>query len=109
HELTSIGGTMDGSGNILTTYSSFSYSYLVGTASKALLQTVDILDPVNHNATYHRVYTYNRLNRLTVADVTQNGSEVQKRSAIATLAAMNCKVKRKEERPLPIPTTAMAT
>ncbi len=78
HQLTSIGGTMDSSGNILTTYSSFSYSYLSGTTQTALLQSVDQLDPVSHSATYHRAYSYDSQNRLTVADATKAGTETEK-------------------------------
>jgi YD repeat-containing protein len=78
HELTTKGGTMDSSGNILTTYESFTYSYTSGTTQTALLQNVTLLDPVQHTATFVRTYNYDSQNRLTVDDVTQNGSEVQK-------------------------------
>jgi YD repeat-containing protein len=54
HELTNIGGTMDSNGTILTTYDSFTYTYTSGTTQTALLQTVKLLDPVQHTATFVR-------------------------------------------------------
>ncbi len=80
NELTSIGGAMNTQGQITTTYSSFTYTYKVGSTPKAVVQTVDLLDPVNWQSgtIYHRAYSYDSQNRLTIADVTQNSIEVEK-------------------------------
>ncbi len=79
HELTAIGGTMDSQGNIQTTYSSFTYTYNAGSSPTQLVQTVKYLDPVNWTSgTYYtREMTYDSQNRLTDADVYENGQEVQ--------------------------------
>jgi len=75
HELTSIGGTMDSSGNILTTYSSFQYSYLSGSTQTALLQKVTVLvDPFNQSTLTAWAYGYDSQNRLITANKTDAGN-----------------------------------
>ncbi|MFL5627424.1 MAG: RHS repeat-associated core domain-containing protein [Ktedonobacteraceae bacterium] len=75
HQLTSIGGTMDNSGTILTTYSSFTYTYTSGTTQTALLQTVKLLDPIGHINSYTRDYSYDSMNRLTNAEVFNSSNQ----------------------------------
>ncbi len=75
HELTSIGGTMDSSGNILTTYSSFQYSYLSGSTQTALLQNVTVhVDPFNQSTQTAWAYGYDSQNRLITANKTDAGN-----------------------------------
>ncbi len=75
HELTSIGGTMDSSGNILTTYSSFQYSYLSGSTQTALLQNVTVhVDPFNQSTLTAWAYSYDSQNRLITANKTDAGN-----------------------------------
>lgn len=72
---------MDSNGHILTTYDSFSYSYMKGSAATALLQTVTLLDPVNWQSgtLYTRNDTYDTQNRVTAVDVLNSSKiEVQK-------------------------------
>lgn len=82
HETSSIGGTLDGNGNIQTTYSSFTYSYnLTSSTYSNLVQKVTLLDPTNWSsqAYYTRTYSYDGASRLTVADVTNKfNTEVEK-------------------------------
>ena len=78
HELTNIGGTMDSSGNILTTYDSFKYSYTSGSTNTALLQSTQVLvDPVNHSTLTAWAYSYNSQNRLTIATKTDAGNPLR--------------------------------
>ena len=52
------------------------YTYMQVTMPTALVQTVDLLDPVNWQSgtSYHRVYSYDGQNRLTDAVVYPHGS-----------------------------------
>src|SRR5579884_478871 len=64
--LTSIVAQLNG-----TALTSYQYSYKnpnTGAMSN-LLQTEDLLDPLKQNNTYHRVYSYDSLSRLTQANV----------------------------------------
>src|SRR5579883_259561 len=76
HVLTARAGKMS-NGQISTTYASYSYSYMNGSTPTDLLQKVSLLDPVGHSATYSRDYSYDTMNRLTNAEVYNNGTEVQ--------------------------------
>jgi YD repeat-containing protein len=65
-------------GQITTAYLNFSYFYTAGSAQTQLLQSVKLLDPVGHSATYTRNYSYDTMNRLTNAEVfNSSNQEVQ--------------------------------
>jgi RHS repeat-associated protein len=74
HVLTDVGGTMDSSGNIETTYDSYTYSYMNGTSPTQLVQTVTFLDPFD-NTSYTRNYSYDSQNRVTDVDVYYTGQQ----------------------------------
>src|SRR5579885_2498371 len=74
HVLTAKAGKMSG-GSITTTYASYSYSYMKGSTPTDLLQSVTLLDPVGHSATYTRDYSYDSMNRLTNAEVFNSSSQ----------------------------------
>ncbi len=77
HETSVKGGVMNAQGAITTTYDSFTYSYMAGSTSTALLQSVTFLDPVGHSTTYKRTYTYDSQNRLLGAAVTNVATSSQ--------------------------------
>jgi len=70
-----VGGVMNSQQQITTAYSSFTYTYTQGSTPTSLVQTVDLLDPINWQSgtIYHRVYSYDGQNRLTDAVVTPSG------------------------------------
>ena len=75
HVLTAIGGIMNSQGQITTAYLNFTYVYSVGSTPTQLLQTVTLLDPIGHSNTFTRTYSYDSMNRLTNAGVTNSSQQ----------------------------------
>ncbi len=70
-----MGGVLNAQGQITTTYSSFTYSYLAGSTPTDLVQTVKLLDPIGHVNTFTRDYSYDSMNRLTNAEVFNSSNQ----------------------------------
>jgi RHS repeat-associated protein len=78
HVTSAVGGVLNAQGQITTTYSSFTYSYLAGSTPTNLVQSVKLLDPIGHVNSFTRDYSYDSMNRLTNAEVfNSSNQEVQ--------------------------------
>lgn len=75
HVTSAIGGIMNSQGQITTTYLNFAYNYSIGSTPMQLLQTVQLLDPIGHSNTFTRTYSYDTMNRLLYAEVTNSSQQ----------------------------------